>query len=353
MGALTLDALFRSLKQGATDPVYYLHGDEDVLKDEAIRALIDRAIDPAARAFNVDHRDVAELDPASLHALVNTPPMLAERRAVVLRGLEQLKKKSKVRDELARYLAAPSPSTLLVLVQGAGEPPEADLAARATAVLVDRLSPERVARWVTHRARALGLALEPDATELLVAAVEGGNDLAALAQELDKLAGLCGAERPATRADVAALVGVRHGETVYDLVDAALEREAARAASLVGPVLEQAGMTGVRVVAALATALIGTALARAELDAGTPRSRLAEVLFRHIRAARPWGLRSWKDEAARWARWAARWHPSELRRALRHALAADRALKGTTISDDRGIVMQLVLGFAVETREAA
>ena len=48
MGALTFDALLRSLKQGAPDPVYYLHGEEDVLKDEAVRALLERAVDPTA-----------------------------------------------------------------------------------------------------------------------------------------------------------------------------------------------------------------------------------------------------------------------------------------------------------------
>src|SRR5438128_11829915 len=49
MGALTFDALLRSLKQGAPDSVYYLHGEEDVLKDEAVRVLLERAVDPAAR----------------------------------------------------------------------------------------------------------------------------------------------------------------------------------------------------------------------------------------------------------------------------------------------------------------
>src|SRR5437762_14257588 len=43
MGALTFDALLRSLKQGAPDSVYYLHGEEDVLKDEAVRAVQERA----------------------------------------------------------------------------------------------------------------------------------------------------------------------------------------------------------------------------------------------------------------------------------------------------------------------
>src|SRR5260370_813356 len=81
MGVLSFDALLRSLKRGAPDPVYYLHGDEDVLKDEAVRALLERAVDPAARDFNIDQRWAPDLDPEAFHALVNTPPMLAPPRA--------------------------------------------------------------------------------------------------------------------------------------------------------------------------------------------------------------------------------------------------------------------------------
>jgi DNA polymerase III subunit delta len=205
-----------------------------------------------------------------------------------------------------------------------------------------------VPRWVAHRAAELKLTLAPDAVELLVGAV--GSDLGALGRELEKLAALAG-DRPATAADVTALVGVRRGETVHDLVEAALERRAARAAQLVEPVLEQAGMSGVKIVTLLGTHLVGTALARAERDRGT--ARLEEALFRHMQAARPYGLRNWKEEAARWARWSAAWTAGQLAQALRAALAADRALKSTTISGDGGIVTQLVLGFAVVQREAA
>src|SRR2546427_488062 len=263
MGALTFDALLRSLKQGAPDPVYYLHGEEDVLKDEAVRVLLERAVDPAARDFNVDQRTAADLDPEAFNALVNTPPILAATRAVVLRGMEQLRKTAKVRQELLHYLDSPNPSTVLVLVHGTPEPPDAELLRRATAVEVAALPPERVVRWMTHRAKQLGFTLAPEAEELLLASV--GNDLSSLARELEKLAPLC-AGRPATRDEVAALVGVRRGETLQDFVDAALERRAADAARLVEPVLEQAGMSGVRMLSALGTALVGTALARAELD---------------------------------------------------------------------------------------
>jgi DNA polymerase-3 subunit delta len=350
MAALSFDALLRALKRGDPDPVYYLHGEEDVLKHEAVRALVDRAVEPGSRDFNVDQRAAADLDAESLHALLNTPPMLAERRAVVLRGVEQLRKKSKPREALLAYLERPSPATLLVLVQGDVEAPEADLTQHATTVSIERLPPERAVRWVSHAAGERQLTIEPAAAELLVVAV--GSDLGALRQELDKLAVLVQG-RSAGPADVSALVGLRQGETLQDLVDATLAREAARAARLVERVLDQSGMTGVRIVSALGTALVGTALSRAELDRGTPRARLADVLFRHLLAARPFGLRGYKIEAGQWAEWGERWGAPELRGALRLALAADRALKSTGVSDEGGLVRQLVLTLAVPAREAA
>src|SRR5881392_16468 len=372
MGALTFDALLRSLTRGghggqgagkverAPDAVYYLHGDEDVLKDEAIRALVDRVLDAGARDFNLDQRSAGDLDPEAFHSLVNTPPLLAAARIVVLRGVEDVRKTSKVRQALVRYLEAPNPTTLLILVQGAGEPPDAELARWATTVAIEPLPAPRVHKWVAHRARQLQLTLEPDAAELLVESV--GHDLGALGGELEKLAAV-GAGRTdggrATRDDVAALVGARPGATLQDLIDAALERRAAAAARLVEPVLEQSGMNGVRMLSALGTALVGTALARAELDrdarrGGGPRhDRLEAALLSHLRAARPYGLGSWEQTALRWARWAGLWSAGELRHALRRAIDADRALKSSTLSDEAGILEQLVLPWGVRAREAA
>jgi len=112
-------------------------------------------------------------------------------------------------------------------------------------------------------------------------------------------------------------------------------------------------VTGVRILTALGTAVIGTALARAELDRGTPRGRLAAVLLQHVRLARPFGLGDWGETAARWARWAEAWSSGELGQALRLARDADRALKSTTVTDEAGIVTQLVLQLGVLRREAA
>jgi hypothetical protein len=110
-------------------------------------------------------------------------------------------------------------------------------------------------------------------------------------------------------------------------------------------------MSGVKIVTLLGTHLVGTALARAERERGA--TRVEDSVLQHMQVLRPYGLRKWKDEAARWARWSGQWTAAELSRAIRAALAADRALKGTRVADERGIVTQLVLGFAAAQQEAA
>lgn len=349
MAALSLDTLLRSLKKSPQTiaPVYILYGDEDVLKQEAVRALTDAVLGKNSD-FNLETRFAGDLSPEGFNDLVNTLPMFAERRLVVIRGMDQLgKRKSGLRDQLVGYLSAPSPSSVLALVYPPGAEPEKDLLKAATPVELGPLDADRVPRWVGHYATTIGLTLDPDAVELLLSAV--GSDLSTLARELEKLASLA-VGRPATAKDVTALVGVRRGETIFDLLEAALERRAARAAQLVGPVLEQSGMTGVKILSLLGTHLVGTAIARAERD----RSRRPEdAIFRRMLSARPYGLRSYKEEAARWVKWSAQWSTAELAGAMREALQADYALKNASVSDDRGIVTQLVLGFAALKKEAA
>ena len=41
MAAHSFDALLRSLQKGPLAPVYYLHGPEDILKEEAVRMILD------------------------------------------------------------------------------------------------------------------------------------------------------------------------------------------------------------------------------------------------------------------------------------------------------------------------
>lgn len=351
MPAHTLDALLRSLPKGELAPVYYLHGPEDILKDEAVQAIVDRALDPGLRDFNFDQRSAGQLDPEAIFSLCTTLPMMADRRVVVLREVEGWKRKPKTRAAFLTYLERPAAETIVILVQGAAEEAEdRDLVRGAFAVACEPLPAERIRRWLLRRAGKLDIALEDAATDHLLAAT--GNDLGSLSAELQKLASLP-AGAPITADQVAALVGIRHGETIYDWRDAALDGAAGRAAAMIGPLLDQPGVTAVRLITLLGTTLIGVGLARGHYDRRVRGGGLERLMLEKLRQLRLFGLPDWKHESARWARWAADWPAARVRRALRAARDADLALKSTTISDERGILTDLVLRLCVERAEAA
>jgi DNA polymerase-3 subunit delta len=351
MQAQTFEGVARAVKRGELGPAYYLYGPEDLLKDELVRTLLDRALEPSLRDFNLDQRSAAELDPETILTLCQTPPMMAARRVVLVRDIEAWKRKPKARAAVLAYLERPAPDTLVILVQASGDESEdRELVQRTVAIECGALPAERAARWVLHRAKGLDLAIEPAAAEHLVRVA--GTALKPLELELEKLAAL-GDPDPVTAERIATLVGVRHGETVYDWRDAVLGDEPARAATLLGPVLGQAGVTGVRLLTLIGTSLAGLGATRSLYDDRVTGARLEGAAFSLLLRARPYGLLPYKEEARRWARWAPRWDSARIRAALRAALAADTALKSTTISDERGILLDLVLRLGLAEREVA
>jgi DNA polymerase-3 subunit delta len=351
MPSQNFDAFYRSLSKGAPAAVYYLHGAEDILKDEAVRAIIDRALDPSLRDFNLDQRSAPQLDPESLFSLCATLPMMSDRRVVVLRDVEGLKRKPKVRAVLLKYLERPSPETVLVLVQGSGDEGEdKEIARAAQSVACTPLPPERVLKWLLHRAEASGVRLEEPAAAHLVRSI--GTELGPLASELAKLAALP-EDEPLSVERVGELVGVRHGETGFDWRDAVFDGRIPEAIRLLGPILDQPGSSGVKLVTLAGTTLIGVGVARSLLDRGTRGRALDDAVFETIRRNRVFGLLPWSEEKARWVRWASAWPAQRVRAGLRAILDADRALKMTTISDERGILADMVLKMAPARREAA
>lgn len=351
MPAQTYDALLRSVTKGELAPVYYLYGPQDILKDEAVQAIVDRALDPGLRDFNLDHCTAAQLDAESIFALCTTLPMMADRRVVVIREIEGWKRKPKVRAAFLAYLARPARETVVILVQGsADEEPDKDLTRGAFAVACEPLPVERARRWLLRRARALGVTLEEEAADHLIAVT--GGDLGAVAMELQKLGSLPDGTTVSVE-QVGELVGIRRGETIYDWRNAVLDTEPGRAVGMIGSLLDQPGVTAVRLVTLLGTSLVGVGLARSHYDRRLRGGSLQQRLFEKIRTLRLFGLPEWKAESARWAEWAVRWPAPRLREGLRAARDADQALKNTTVSDEVGILTDLVLRLTVPQAEAA
>lgn len=338
------------LSQGPIAPCYYFFGPVDILKDEAVAGLLDRVLDPGLRDFNLDQRSAGQLQPEDVETLCTTLPMMAERRVVIIRDVESWNKRARAKSAVLKYMEKPSPETVLILLQGSADPTgDKDLVARSAGVQFLPLEGEKARKWAVRRADRLGVTLEPDALKLLLTAVEG--DLGWLAAELDKLAGL-GGEAAVTVAQIEAMIGVRHGETQFDWRDAVLLDQPARALAILPHLLEQPGVSGVKLLTLLGASLAGIGATRVAYDKGARGSRLESVAFGTVRGARLYGV-DWKDTAALWAAAAPHWPISRIRQAISAAVVADQALKSTTVSDEAGILTDLVLAIAFAKEAAA
>lgn len=340
MAPKALESVVRQFERAEFLPIYYLTGEEETLKEEFIENLLNAALDPTVRDFNLDVRQASELSVEDFHTLVETVPVLAPRRLVVIKGIEQWRRNSKLWENLYRYVERPSRTTVLVLTQAGGERPDPRLVRSTAHLELEPLCGEELAAWVERRATDLGLRLERSAIDHLLAVV--GSDLAQLKVELYKLAAAFGSERTIGEDDVSHLVGVRRGETVDDWCRAAISRDTTRAVELIDVVLTQAGVSGVRMVTALGQDLLGLRLARSLLERGIAGDRLRLAIFQVLRTQRPRGVGDWKLAAQRWSDAAQLWSPAELDAAIRAAYDADRALKSTTVSDDRAVLANLI-----------
>jgi DNA polymerase III subunit delta len=349
MPKLPFDTFSKQLKAGSVPPVLYLYGEEDVLKDEAVRSVVDRVVDPGVRDFNYDQRTASQLDPETVETLCNTLPMLAERRLVVIRDIEAWQKRAKAKAAVLHYLERPAAETVLVLIQGAsrdkdekGEP-DPDLLRLAATVEVERLSPKLAEKWVLKRAEERGIRLAPEAAAHLVKAVEG--DLGSARSELDKLAGL-GGDALVTLDQLAASVGIRHGETPTDWCDAVIEDQTGRAASMLFPLLSQPGVSGVSLLAQLGTQLLGLGLARALYDRGPRAGSLERALRDALLRVRPPGRLDYRRSAECWSRLAEAWPGPRIDAAIAAACQADQRLKSTILADERGVLLDLIMRIA-------
>ena len=344
----TIRALDAAIERGRFERAYLLFGEDEFLKEEKVRAVIARATDPGTREFNLDTHWGAETDAASLHLALEALPMMASQRVLVLRDVTALKKDAIA--VLDRYLDHPAPDIVLVLTALAGAKLEDRFAGRTIAVEFKPLYAADLIEWAQRRVEEHGANATP--TALSVVCESTGNDLPRLAGEIEKLLSYSSG-RPIDEAAVRAIVGVRFGETVRDLLQYAATRDSLRAIELLRPVLAHPKTSGVSIVMALATQLLAISWAMAARRSGVPQSRLERELFGLLKQ-NPSSVvgRGWSEGVACWIAAMKRWTTEDVEYALHQLAAADFALKDTRLSSDEQVLTSLLLSLASQARRS-
>jgi DNA polymerase-3 subunit delta len=240
--------LARHLARGL-EPAYAVVGDETLLVEESCDAILARA-----RAEGFVEREIidaeSDFDWGRLAEHAGNLSLFAARRVVDLRLGPKAFGKDAV-PALEAFRARSVGDTVLVI--RAGRPAgRADwvtgLDKVCSFVQVWPLAAEELTRWLAARAQGAGLKLEADALAFLVECVEG--NLLAASQEIQKLA-LLELPQPIALDALRAAVMDASRFDAFDLVDAALEGDPARAQRILF-VLREEGMNALAVVGPLA-----------------------------------------------------------------------------------------------------
>ena len=197
------------------DPVYLLYGEERYFIDRLQETLLEFAIEPHEKDFNLDILYGSEVDAQTALGACQAFPMMAARRVVIIRDFDKMKENG-----LFKALAErPNPSCVVLLVCS-GKPnmsrhPYRALKEKARAVEFKALYPNQVSRWIETLGKERGFALEPKAVQMLADYV--GSSLSALSTELDKLATYVGEREVLTAEDVVQASGQTRDFNVFEL----------------------------------------------------------------------------------------------------------------------------------------
>lgn len=220
--------------------VYLLHGDEDCLKEEAEKALVEHFVQPDFQDFDFEVLNAESVSADSILSAAGQVPFGSERRVVVVKGMEQWRDRGRQSeaDRLAEGLGRLTDATCLILVVGAQE----DEARRKIAVtprldagvkkfgrmIVCRgLTEEAGANWIQNRVKQMGKRISADASEALIQSV--GTEMRLLENEILKLIFYTGERTQIEKTDVNAIVAAQSEDVVFETVEAITRQQTDRA----------------------------------------------------------------------------------------------------------------------------
>jgi DNA polymerase-3 subunit delta len=315
-------------------PLYLLSGDEPLLVDEALHA-IRRAARQAGYVASDKHVAERGFDWAALRGSLDNLSLFATSQLVELR-LPTGKPGDAGAKQLVALAADPPPEKVLIVIT----PALTGSAAKAkwvrslvdAGVWVPLRAPDasELPGWLNARLRAAGLECDPAAAEMLAERIEG--NLLAAKQEIDKLV-LLAAGKPVTVERIRASVADGARYDVFQLADAALAGDGARAARILRH-LEQEGVAPTLVLWSLVRELT-------VLHSVVHSARQGDSWSRALAAA---GV--WRSREPLVGRAAQRVGAAGARRLLQQAAVADRIVKGARRGLPWNALMELTLALA-------
>jgi DNA polymerase III subunit delta len=240
----------RAVETGELGPLYLLYGDEPYLVERAVKKLLERAVDPGFRDFNLNIFYGNECKGDEVFSAAQTLPMFADRRVVLVKKGGDLS--AAAMEILLSYLQDPCPQTCLVLQAEKVDGRKkffAEFKKRGEAVEFKRPYENQLGPYVRDEVRASGKKIDAAAADLLAYLV--GNNLQELVSQIEKLCVYCGKKETIGIDDVKAIVSDTKVESVFEFTDALGSKDLAKALRMLTTLIQD-GEAPLRMLGAVA-----------------------------------------------------------------------------------------------------
>ena len=276
MPVRTRKDLLQSLKKGQVEPVYFLFGPEDYLRDQAAQAIADEALrDTLLREFNDSTFSLRDRDARDAIAAAEQLPMMSSRRVVRVKDLAKLNETEE--EILLAYLDRPVETSVIIFIT-------ADIDKRkkfakklmsGSAFEFAALTNAELAAWSkSHLAELKAEASQPVISRIVELV---GPNVRMLANELNKLATAALPSGIITLDLVEELVGRSRELMNWQLTDQMLARNRAGALRTLQHLLDD-GAPPVMLIGLIAATYRRMALAHSLLSIGAP----PKEIFRQV-----------------------------------------------------------------------
>ncbi|MDD2582505.1 MAG: DNA polymerase III subunit delta [Desulfuromonadaceae bacterium] len=205
-----------SLKKGAVPTVCFLYGEEQFLVERAVQMLLERAVDPALKDFNLNVYFGNESKGVDIIDAAQTLPMFSERRAVLVKRAEQLK--AEALEVMLPYIKNPSPGTCLLLTGTKIDQRKKffqEFKKHGVLVEYKRFYDNKLPGFIQAESVAQGKPIETAAAGLLSALI--GNNLQELSSQIEKLVVYAGNKSRITVDDVRTIASSSKAFTAFEL----------------------------------------------------------------------------------------------------------------------------------------
>jgi len=322
--------LYGGAPGGRFEPAYLLAGEDGYLVGRALARLMDKALGSGSRDFNLDIFHGMDCSPSDAVSAAMSMPMMADRRVVVVKGIDRMRKP----EQLAEYLESPSPTTVLILVaEGVERSKAMSLARRFEAGVFTYFYPPRDSETparITEMAGDYGYSISRDAAGYLKDML--GNNLALIDAELKKVINHVGDKKTIGIEDVTDAVGDFGLPLIFGISDALADKNVSEAFFMLSKLIGQ-GTHPLQLNALLAGHWRKLLIARDMLDRGLDRTEVEKK------------LRLNNFNRAGVMRQAHSMRPDELSRGVRLLAEADVSLKSSAVPG-RLVMEQLFLKLA-------